>query len=341
MELRRGHAVAILIALGVPARAHAEDALAVLREVDRAWTFERVTGPELGRLGAEATAAKVRCKVAEVKARPVRARIECATVPADPMATPQPVQGLTLVFGDKEVRQLVDEDPAQLAARGNAGAFTFPRTLKGSWRYADARPDGARVEVSVHADKMDVAGAPTTVWIAEWTGQPARRAGPRDDVPRAVAVFAPGIGPVLRCSIDGTHGAPSYSCLRLVAEPADPSKPKPRPAPTVAITSKYAQDKSSLSAGAVASKLSAAYLPAVRRCYAELLRKKPAARASLELDFTVNAVGKLADPKAKTGEDALATCVQTAMADWRFPIPQSEYGEPRNARFTITVKLAP
>jgi hypothetical protein len=340
MELRWGYAIAFLVALGSPA--WADDAFAVLREVDRAWTFERVTGPDLGLLGAQGTAARVRCKVAEVKARPTRSRIECATLPADPLATPQPVEGLTLVFGDQEVRQLVDEDPAQLTARANAGPFTFPRTLKGSWRYADARPDGARVEVRVHDERMDVAGAPTTVWIAEWTGHPPRSAGPRDDEPRGVAAFAPGIGPVLRCSIDGTHGAPAYSCLRLVAEPAaDPAKPRPRPAPTVAITSKSAQDKSSLSAAAVAAKLNTAYLPGVRRCYAELLKRKPAARGAIELDFIVNAVGKLAEPKAKTADDALATCVRTQMDDWRFPIPQSEYGEPRTARFTITVKLAP
>jgi hypothetical protein len=109
----------------------------------------------------------------------------------------------------------------------------------------------------------------------------------------------------------------------------------------VSVASKAAHDKSSLSAVAVAAKLTSSYLPGIRRCYEELLRKRPAARGALVLDFTVNAVGRLDDPSVKTADDTLAGCVRGVMTSWRFPIPQSEYSEPRTARFTIDLRLAP
>ncbi|MEO7735680.1 MAG: AgmX/PglI C-terminal domain-containing protein, partial [Kofleriaceae bacterium] len=185
-------------------------------------------------------------------------------------------------------------------------------------------------------------------WIAEASYRGPTRGGSVAPPVRAAAAFAPGVGPALKCTIGGEPGAPRYTCLRLIAEPANVpialAKPRPKPIATIAITGKTAHNKSSLSAAAVAGKIAASYVPAIRRCYSELLRKKPSAGGALQLDFTVNAVGKLSEPGAKAADAALepvASCVRDAMAAWQFAIPQSEYGEPRTARFGIALRLAP
>jgi hypothetical protein len=58
-----------------------------------------------------------------------------------------------------------------------------------------------------------------------------------------------------------------------------------------------------------------------------------------EREFGANDTVQLAEPK--TAEEARARCARSAMTKWRFPIPQSEYSEPRNARFAIDVRFAP
>jgi hypothetical protein len=271
-----------------------------------------------------------------------RSVIECAPIAA---VTSQVAallsQRLYLVFESEGVREVVfgTDDPAQLAERTNAGAFTFPRALARRWSYDAERPGGARVAVAVHEEMMAVHGAKTALWVAEST----TRTGTAGEPVIAAAAFAPGVGPMLRCTVAGPKGKSVYSCLRRIDDPPVDAltPPKPRRVATVKVASKKAHDKSSLSAAAVAAKVTSSYLPGIRRCYEELLREKPAARGSLVLDFTVNAVGTLTEPTAKTVEESLAACARGAMTKWRFPIPQSEYSEPRNARFTIDVRFAP
>jgi hypothetical protein len=195
------------------------------------------------------------------------------------------------------------------------------------------------VVVAVHDEVAAVLGAKTALWVAESTS----RTGTAGEPVIAAAAFAPGVGPVLKCTVTRSKHGSTYSCLRRIEEPppGDPTPPKPSPVAVIRVASKTAHDKSSLSAAAVAAKLTSTYMPSIRRCYEALLREKPAARGALVLDFTVNAVGTLTDPAARTAEDTLAACVHGAMASWRFPIPQSAYSEPRNARFTIDLRLAP
>jgi hypothetical protein len=364
MQIRRGaaarSAMMAIVATSLlgPAVASADDdPFAMLHERERTWTFELVTGPSLAALSPVTSAPHARCRVAEVTTTDAaanavtatraltrmltRARIECAPVAEGGGAVaPALSQRFTLLFDAAGVREAVhdaDDNLAVLAHGSNAGAFTFPRKLARRWRHDVQGPDGARAVVTVREAPAGVGRAPSVQWIAEATYR-----GPGRDVEpvRAAAAFTPGIGPTLKCTIGRDAGATKYTCLRRIAEPvADPARP--RPVAQISVIGKTAHNKSSLSAAAVAAKITASYLPAIRRCYTELLRKKPGARGALQLDFTVNAVGKLAEPRARTIDESLAECVRSAMVGWRFPIPQSEYGEPRDARFAVGLRLTP
>lgn len=146
-------------------------------------------------------------------------------------------------------------------------------------------------------------------------------------------------------------GAPASASLSWCAPPAAPPAPPavrpvvpppvpPEPPGTVSISSRQAHDPSSLTANQVVAKIQAAYLGPVRRCYRDALARRPGLRGTLRLDFIVNAIGKVDELSVK-GVDAVAACVGRHAAGWRFPIPQSTYREPRNARFTIGLALAP
>ncbi len=341
-------AIAAVTVAGLVGVAHAEDdPFAMLRERDRAWTFELATGPSIGALAPVKGAPHTRCRVADTA--PVgsvaRSVIECAPVGAvTGERAAQLTQRFYLVFEPAGVREVMfgPDDPAQLVERSNAGAFTFPRALAGRWSYDVKRPDGTRVIVAVHEELAAVHGTKTTLWVAESTTQTDTAGAPVI----AAAAFTPGVGPALKCTATRSKRTSSYSCLRRIDEPvAAVTPPKPRPVAAVSVVSKTAHDKSSLSAVAVAAKLTASYLPGIRRCYEELLRRRPGARGSLVVDFTVNAVGTLADPAVTTAgkatDDTLAGCARREMTSWRFPIPQSQYSEPRNARFTIELRLVP
>src|ERR1051325_3743894 len=93
-----------------------------------------------------------------------RSVIECA--PTGPVAREGAellTQRFYLVFEPEGVREVVfgADDPAQLAERTNAGAFTFPRALARHWSYDAKRPGGAQVAVAVREEMTAVHGAKT------------------------------------------------------------------------------------------------------------------------------------------------------------------------------------
>ena len=342
-----------------PAEAPA-DPLAVLRDPSQSWTYEMVKGASIAALASPPGGLpRMRCKVAPWNApgKLARSVIECEVVTAPGESPPPPgaatSMSLWLVFDDAGVRQLEGRD-ADVADRSKTRGLTFPRRLAGRWKLDEKGRDGTRTQVIVREEIVPVGGAPRKVWVSEATLWPPPAGGKVSEPAREIIRFAPGVGPVLICSLPAKL-APTHLCLRLVDDgtaivrtpdkppPPGENKPPPPPAPPgrVSISSKQAHDPSTLKAADVAAKLASAYLAGVRRCYLAALAKRPAARGALTLGFTVNAVGKTTALSVKGFDDELAGCVAKQAVDWRFPIPQSTYAEPRNARFTIGLALAP
>jgi hypothetical protein len=236
------------------------------------------------------------------------------------------------------VRQL-DERSTDAGDRSKTLGLTFPRKLDGTWTLDENGRDGARTRVTVREETAMVHGVDRRVWVAEAERWAPPAGGQVADPARHLVQFVPGLGPVLMCTKEAKPGS-EYHCLRLFAD-KPPPEGKPAPRGRVSISSKQAHDPSTLTARDVAARVASAYLGGVRRCYQAVRASRPTARGALALDFTVNAVGKTWAIAVKGFDDGIAGCVAKQVADWRFPIPQSTYAEPRNARFTLGLALSP
>jgi hypothetical protein len=320
----------------------APDPFAVLREEGRSWIYETVLGESLSSLVVPPEGARWRCEVKPWTAPGAAARSSLVCdrhrkAPHGPEAGAE--RTLWLVFDDVGVRQL-DERSTDAGDRSKTLGLTFPRKLDGTWMLDEKGRDGARTRVMVREEAAMVHGVDRQVWVAEAERWAPPAGGKVAGPDRHLVQFIPGLGPVLMCTKAGKPGS-EYHCLRLFADKPPPeSKPAP-PRGRVSIASKQAHDPSTLTARHVAAKVASAYLGGVRRCYQAVRASRPTARGALTLDFTVNAVGKTTAIAVKGFDDGIAGCVAKQVADWRFPIPQSTYTEPRNARFTLGLALSP
>jgi hypothetical protein len=351
--------------------------LAVLQRPGAAWQLELVHGDAPERLAPSERPTRVRCAVHPWAAPGGRtaARLAC-TVAGAPSAALPAFAELWLVFDGFDgggVRQLAraDADPTDL---GGLRGLSFPADAPGPWQLGGVSPDGGRAEIRGRTARWRLDGVESAVWIAETVHHPPP-GGPRPGAPdRELVVFAPRRGPVLLCRID-ERLRPSHWCLRDVLEggpvraaaappprpPADPLAPAAaprRPAPTgaadgagpperarpagprVALVARRALDPSSLTAHQVAS-IASAQLGRIRDCYVRALARDPSARGALQLTLSVSAVGRVDTATAHGVEPELARCAQAQVMSWRFPIPTSRYGEPRTARFALTVQMTP
>ena len=332
----------------------APDPLAVLREVDRTWLYERVQGESLAKLGPPPSvreAPRVRCKVV---AWPLSGPLAGSHLECEPLGVADgpagPAWKKHLIFDGVGVREV--EDERELADRSRTGGLTFPRVLDGRWKMDERGAGNRRTQVMVREVARDevapVRGAAEKLWVAEtakWPSATPSAKGPDLEVVQ----LRPGFGPVLLCTKQGLDS--QYQCLRFVEEPPAELPPaggpagKPRPQPPqaerVTISKTQTHDPSTLKPAQVTAKISSSYLSAVRRCYQTTLAKRPGARGALTLDFTVNAVGKVEGVSVTGFDTGLAACVQTAVTAWRFPIPMSAYAEPRAARFSVGLALTP
>lgn len=322
---------------GTPGTLSAVESLAVLREVGRVWTYEKVQGESLAKLGRLPNVRenpRVRCKVVAwtVPAPLTGARLECAELGA-PGGPAGPTWSRHLVFDSAGVRELAAE--TDLTDRSRTGGITFPRALDGKWKLDERGAGGRRTQVILREETAPVRGASERLWVAETTKWPPP--GPSPKAPELEIVrYLPGTGPVLLCT--KTTPESLYQCLRLVE---DPPPARRGPAERISISSQQAHDSSSLKAATVATKILSTYGPGVRRCYQAMLAKQPGARASLTIELTVNAVGKVEDLSVTGSDRGLAACVKATTSSWRFPIPMSSYAEPRAAQFSIGLALSP
>jgi hypothetical protein len=342
----------------------APDPFAVLREEGRSWTYEPTIGETRSSLAVARQGVRWICEVRPWPApgAPARSSIACGVegrTASGPDAGSETMYWL--VFEDGGVRQ-IDSQTTDIRDRSKTLGLTFPRTLTPTWRVDETGREGGRARVSVREETATVRGVARKVWVAETERWASPAGGEVGNPERWIIQFIPGLGPVLMCRQSPVPRSP-FHCLRLIDHkpppaasqpppdasqpppPPDASQPPPPPPPPppgrVTIASKVAHDPSTLKAPAVAGKIASTYLGAVRRCYVAALAKQPRAKGELSLVFTVNAVGKTTMITVKGFDDGVAGCVAKLVNDWRFPIPQSTYAEPRNARFTIGLGFAP
>jgi hypothetical protein len=328
--------------------APAPDPLAVLREDGRSWAYETAFGESLSSLAVQPQGIRWLC---EVKPWTAPGAVTRSSIACDlyNQAPDGPETGadwtIWLVFDDVGVRQLDGRD-ADVGDRSKTRALTFPRKLAGTWKLDEKGRDGERTVVTVHEATAKVRGVARKVWVAETERWAAPVGGKVAAPERELVQFVPGLGPVLMCTKQAEPGA-TYDCLRLFENKAPETKPTPetKPAPPqghVSISSKHAHDPSTLKAEDVAAKAASSYLGGVLGCYRVVLARRPTTRAALTLGFTVSSVGKTEAISVEGGgDDGIAGCVAKLVAAWRFPIPQSTYAEPRNARFTLGLALTP
>ncbi|HEU0028999.1 MAG TPA: AgmX/PglI C-terminal domain-containing protein [Kofleriaceae bacterium] len=98
-------------------------------------------------------------------------------------------------------------------------------------------------------------------------------------------------------------------------------------------------DDTTLSADIVTSKIRAAYVPGLQRCYKDHLKRDPTAGGPLQLTFEVSEAGRVSKPRAKGV--AIESCVTQQASAWRFPIPKDRDGDPTTATFQLVLRLQP
>ena len=113
------------------------------------------------------------------------------------------------------------------------------------------------------------------------------------------------------------------------------------PSGRISVSDKKAFDDSTLTPDVVLSKILAAYLPGIKRCYKEYLKKDASARGKVLLEFGVSESGRLVSGKASGVADEVSSCIQNLMGTWRFPTPKDKDGSATTASFAITLQLVP
>ena len=113
------------------------------------------------------------------------------------------------------------------------------------------------------------------------------------------------------------------------------------PSGRISVSDKKAFDDSTLTPDVVLSKILAAYLPGIKRCYKEYLKKDASARGKVLLEFGVSESGRLVSGKASGVATEVSSCIQNLMGTWRFPTPKDKDGSATTASFAITLQLVP
>lgn len=91
----------------------------------------------------------------------------------------------------------------------------------------------------------------------------------------------------------------------------------------------------------VMRKVRSVYMAGIKRCYKTSLQQDPAARGKLTIAWKVNETGRTIDPRVIGFRKDLDDCIAAQMANWRFPAPKTDQGEPAEATFEIGLQMVP
>jgi hypothetical protein len=347
--------VGMLVAAGSSAQGYVvqvDGPFDVLRNANKSWSFELVTGPSLDQL-TPVTADPIDCVIKDVTS--TTSKLVCSSNTGKSPKLAALVLGTReLVFegeGVRELRGAATKDA--IADAGNALALTFTGQLTTSTQKSLQGSTGSKANFKYSTARYSIEGVERAALVSEATSTPAATTGtPKPVAEQTAAVYAPENGPVILCRVRAKE-TPAYVCLRRVsatlvtqakpdpADPvADPANPPKKKTASVSLARKKTRLTTTLTPAAVAKKVTSAYLSGIKRCYTTTLKTKPSTTGTLALVFTVNAVGKTEKISAKSPDEKLTTCVTGNMKSWRFAIPQSEYGSPIAAVYELDFKLA-
>ncbi|MBA2542403.1 MAG: hypothetical protein H0V17_22365, partial [Deltaproteobacteria bacterium] len=93
---------------------------------------------------------------------------------------------------------------------------------------------------------------------------------------------------------------------------------------------------SSLSDAVVTSKIRAMYTPGIRRCAG----KADAGKQRVAIDAKIDPNGRIATPKIGAKAE-VRSCLESAIAMWRFPIPRDADGEPTIVALSLALAIEP
>lgn len=324
----------------------------VLRDAQKSWKFDLVTGPSLDQL-TSVTSDPIECAVKDVTS--TTSKLVCrSTTGKAPKLAALVLGTRELVFegeGVRELRGAATKDA--IADQGNALALTFTGQLTTSTQKSLQGATGSKADFKYSTARYSIEGVERAALVSEATTTPAATTGtPKPVAEQTAAIYAPENGPVILCRVRAKE-TPAYVCLRRVsatlvadkptpADPiaTDPANPPKKKTPSVSLARKKTRLTTTLTPAAVAKKVTSAYLSGIKSCYQTALKTKPSSTGTLALVFTVNAVGKTESISAKSQDEKLSTCVTAKMKSWRFAIPQSEYGSPIAAVYELDFKLA-
>lgn len=111
------------------------------------------------------------------------------------------------------------------------------------------------------------------------------------------------------------------------------------PGSRITVADKPMTSETSLTPDVVLRKVQSAYMPGLKRCYNDTLKRDPAASGRLILTVTVDAAGRAEKSSAKGFDAALDECITGLMKSWRFPIPKDKDGEATETTVAVTLLL--
>ena len=114
----------------------------------------------------------------------------------------------------------------------------------------------------------------------------------------------------------------------------------PGPSGRVTVATKTGLDTTTLTPDVVLAKIQAAYMAGLHRCYRNALRANPELKGNLTIAFVVGDTGKTSSQTVTASDPALADCVKSMVASWRFPVPKKGDAA-TSARFELGVNVTP
>ena len=125
------------------------------------------------------------------------------------------------------------------------------------------------------------------------------------------------------------------------AVPAANGSAASTPAGRITVAGKRALVDSSLTVDVLLSKVQAAYMAGVKRCYKQRLAADPAAKGSLQIRLSVGPTGRTTEILVTSFHPDHESCAKGLVQNWRFPVAKGQDGEPVVATFDLTLDHAP